>query len=115
MSVKVSGPNSLLEYEAKKKYISFKEIEEAINSSTLSKEKLLQIKQRAYELMNFYKRIIQSANTTLKMLEKKQNVDYFFKKRNLISKQEREVNKAKSEKYKLAKLIKKLEEKINKM
>jgi len=114
MSVKVSGPKSLLEYEAKKKYITFKEIEVAINSD-YSKEKLLQIKQRAYELLNFYKRIIQSANTTLKMLEKKQNIDYFYKKRNLVAKQEREVNKAKSEKYKLSKLIKKLEEKINKI
>jgi len=113
--VKVGGPKSLLEYEASKKYISFKELEEIINSNNISKEKLLQTKQKANELLKFYNRIIQSANTTLKMLEKKQNVDYFFKKRNLVSKQEKEISKAKSEKYKLSKLIKLLDEKINKI
>ena len=107
--IKLSGPSSLIEAEAKRKILSPKDIKKIIQQN--NKKELQRTKSNILETLQFYDRTIKSINTTIKQIEKS-NADYITKK-NKIQQQQKELHIAKKEKHIYQKLLKEIEN-INK-
>lgn len=109
MSLKLGGPQSEIEAAAKKKLITEKELKEILNSEFTTKE-LRQAKAKLRELLEFYDRIIQSVDATVKVVKSKSQLSYQEKKDRYLIMQEKELSQAKSEKSKFRRYLKKINE-----
>ena len=113
MNVRVGGPNSEIEAEAKKKLITEKRIKEILSQNP-SKHDLDLLKVTIWDLTQFYERIIQSINHTIRMVKSKTQMTYLEQKK-YIQSQEKELSQAKREKSRLRKYLKVLNEKLDKL
>ncbi len=107
MNIKLGGPQSEIEAAAKKKLITEKEIKIILDSELSSKE-LRVAKVKLRELLDFYDRIIQSIDSTVKVVKSKSQLTYQEKKDRYLITQERELSQAKSEKSKFRRYLKKI-------
>ena len=108
MTISVGGPKSQIEAEAKKKLITEKEIQHALEQDTKPKELRL-VKARMRELLDFYDRIIKSIDVTVKTVKSKPQLTNREKHDMYLFHQERELAKAKAEKSKFRRYLKKIE------
>jgi len=109
MQVKLKGPASQLEAEARKKFITEKQIKEVIDNPK-NKTEVDRTITRLNELLSFYDRLVKSLNSSLTMLNKKQNLDVQLKKKHFLQKQERDLHQAKRERHKFKNYLLKLKE-----
>ena len=109
--VKVGGPNSELEAEASKKYISEKEIIKVLdNIDGYSKKELERVRNKARELVYFYDRIIRSLGINIRNIEKTKKLSYKEKKDKFLEKQEKDLSQAKRERSRIKRHLKILNE-----
>lgn len=112
MSLKLGGPQSEIEAAAKKKLITERELKEILMSVSTTKE-LRQTKAKLRELLEFYDRIIQSVDATVKVVKSKSQLSYQEKKDRYLIMQEKELSQAKSEKSKFRRYLKKINDLLN--
>lgn len=103
--IRVSGPNSEIEVEARKKLLNEKELKQIL-SSTATTQTLRSTKIKLVDLLGFYDRIIGSIAASLTNLRKKP----INTVKDQILRQEKDMSAAKVEKSKFRRYMVKLDE-----
>lgn len=110
--ISVGGPQSAVEAEAKKKFITEKEIREIIDSPSLTLKELRLVKAKIRDLLEFYDRIISSITATLKTVETS-NISNSFKQDKYVKGHEKELSQAKNEKSKIRRYLSRIDSMID--
>lgn len=113
MNVKVGGPQSELEFEAKKKLITEKEIKLVLSNEFVTPKELRKAKSKMRELLDFYERIIKSIDATVKRVNSKTQLTYHQKQDRYLIQQEKDLSTAKAEKSKFRRYLKKISAKLD--
>jgi esterase/lipase len=109
--INVGGPSSEIENEVRKKYIKINEIEKIIeNPQNYKRNELERVKNKIYDLLLFYNRIINSINATINRVKRNGAISYKQKKDMYYQKQEKELYTAKREKTKISNYYRKINE-----
>ena len=112
MSIFLGGADSAMDAEAKKKYLSEKDLNEILSNSNSTRLKLQQSRNNLYDRIKFYDRIIMSINKTIQMVSKKTVMSHSDKKDNYYDQHDKELVQAKKERLRLKNLLKLFDEKI---
>jgi len=113
MSINVGGPQSEIEVEAKKRFITEKEIKIVLTLN--SPKELRKVKSKLMDLLDFYNRIINSIDYSIKSINSNKVLTHKQKKDMYLNTQEKELSQAKLEKSKLRRYLNKINSQLNEM
>lgn len=100
----VGGPTSEMEVEAKKKFITERDIKKILDNAP--PKELRRAKARIRDLLDFYERIIKSIDVTVRSVNAKTQLTYSQKKERYLKQQMKDLSRAKAEKTKFRRYLK---------